>query len=101
MSGRPGQHGGFAVRELVVKEEVGFELLQERAFLQAAEEHRLVDFDAPVHQRADRAFVCRCTACGDQRRAQLDVDFGRSEEHTSELQSLMRLSYAVFCLKTK
>src|SRR3546814_1106426 len=27
--------------------------------------------------------------------------FGRSEEHTSELQSLMRISYAVFCLKTK
>src|SRR3546814_10899734 len=26
---------------------------------------------------------------------------GRSEEHTSELQSLMRISYAVFCLKTK
>src|SRR3546814_6286301 len=26
---------------------------------------------------------------------------GRSEEHTSELQSLMRTSYAVFCLKTK
>src|SRR3546814_8145012 len=39
----------------------------------------------------------------------LDVDFsqsddvfvGRSEEHTSELQSLMRISYAVFCLKNK
>src|SRR3546814_1593816 len=30
---------------------------------------------------------------GDQR--------GRSEEHTSELQSLMRISYAVFCLKKK
>src|SRR3546814_9751837 len=30
-------------------------------------------------------------------------DFGRyrSEEHTSELQSLMRISYAVFCLKKK
>src|SRR3546814_4179710 len=26
---------------------------------------------------------------------------GRSEEHTSEIQSLMRISYAVFCLKTK
>src|SRR3546814_3028480 len=26
--------------------------------------------------------------------------FSRSEEHTSELQSLMRISYAVFCLKT-
>src|SRR3546814_8061310 len=32
-----------------------------------------------------------------QSRAQL----WRSEEHTSELQSLMRISYAVFCLKTK
>src|SRR3546814_10370929 len=28
-------------------------------------------------------------------------DNGRSEEHTSELQSLMRISYAVFCLKKK
>src|SRR3546814_2112442 len=29
------------------------------------------------------------------------IDDLRSEEHTSELQSLMRISYAVFCLKTK
>src|SRR3546814_8398784 len=29
------------------------------------------------------------------------VDDARSEEHTSELQSLMRISYAVFCLKKK
>src|SRR3546814_7120352 len=29
------------------------------------------------------------------------IGFGRSEEHTSELQSLMRISYAVFCLKKK
>src|SRR3546814_5076562 len=29
------------------------------------------------------------------------VRAGRSEEHTSELQSLMRISYAVFCLKKK
>src|SRR3546814_2551649 len=28
-------------------------------------------------------------------------DLQRSEEHTSELQSLMRISYAVFCLKNK
>src|SRR3546814_9075363 len=33
--------------------------------------------------------------CGNRRSA------GRSEEHTSELQSLMRISYAVFCLKKK
>src|SRR3546814_6034063 len=31
----------------------------------------------------------------------MSVDKDRSEEHTSELQSLMRNSYAVFCLKTK
>src|SRR3546814_2733587 len=35
---------------------------------------------------------CRCAA----RKA-----ISRSEEHTSELQSLMRISYAVFCLKKK
>src|SRR3546814_6412381 len=29
------------------------------------------------------------------------IDVVRSEEHTSELQSLMRISYAVFCLKKK
>src|SRR3546814_9655815 len=29
------------------------------------------------------------------------LPWSRSEEHTSELQSLMRISYAVFCLKTK
>src|SRR3546814_7667406 len=29
------------------------------------------------------------------------LSFMRSEEHTSELQSLMRISYAVFCLKKK
>src|SRR3546814_1887500 len=29
------------------------------------------------------------------------VPAGRSEEHTSEIQSLMRISYAVFCLKKK
>src|SRR3546814_2700032 len=31
----------------------------------------------------------------------LNAELARSEEHTSELQSLMRISYAVFCLKTK
>src|SRR3546814_4749610 len=36
---------------------------------------------------------------GDERSVPRRV--GRSEEHTSELQSLMRISYAVFCLKKK
>src|SRR3546814_4528150 len=39
---------------------------------------------------------------GKRKRARLPVgDAIRSEEHTSELQSLMRISYAVFCLKKK
>src|SRR3546814_9221890 len=54
------------------------------------------------------ALVLRCKGVG--RRSdvsQLPADdkevsgLNRSEEHTSELQSLMRISYAVFCLKTK
>src|SRR3546814_4857728 len=35
------------------------------------------------------------------RRRERGWGVGRSEEHTSELQSLMRISYAVFCLKKK
>src|SRR3546814_1758835 len=47
------------------------------------------------HQHADRV------SSGDRQR-QLDHQRRpRSEEHTSELQSLMRISYAVFCLKKK
>src|SRR3546814_4454144 len=37
----------------------------------------------------------------DQARNKQPVAVARSEEHTSELQSLMRISYAVFCLKKK
>src|SRR3546814_1818609 len=44
-------------------------------------------------------FFC---ANGDKIVAQLErASVQRSEEHTSELQSLMRISYAVFCLKKK
>src|SRR3546814_1972343 len=39
-------------------------------------------------------------AVGDQL-VELQGALARSEEHTSELQSLMRISYAVFCLKKK
>src|SRR3546814_6572028 len=42
-----------------------------------------------------RRFLDRLVLALDPRHAQ------RSEEHTSELQSLMRISYAVFCLKKK
>src|SRR3546814_10721619 len=42
------------------------------------------------------------SADADQQRNRIGtMDADRSEEHTSELQSLMRISYAVFCLKKK
>src|SRR3546814_7882431 len=37
----------------------------------------------------------------EQDRAAIGIADDRSEEHTSELQSLMRISYSVFCLKKK
>src|SRR3546814_7253264 len=46
-------------------------------------------------QSASRAIGSKCN-----RRSELHL-YRRSEEHTSELQSLMRISYAVFCLKKK
>src|SRR3546814_10800225 len=50
-----------------------------------------------------RTHGCRTSPAN--RRARQAADPGaraaRSEEHTSELQSLMRISYAVFCLKKK
>src|SRR3546814_5604300 len=48
--------------------------------------------------RDDRAGIRPVTIGQRRHNAAIDV---RSEEHTSELQSLMRISYAVFCLKKK
>src|SRR3546814_8584510 len=56
---------------------VGIQMIA--ALIDIAELHRIADFDG--------AAIGRFLA--------------RSEEHTSELQSLMRISYAVFCLKKK
>src|SRR3546814_4336972 len=50
-------------------------------------------------KRVSRAFSpIRCIAPIERGRGTVTA---RSEEHTSELQSLMRISYAVFCLKKK
>src|SRR3546814_9770245 len=55
-----------------------------------------LDFFA-AHSVADATHNCWAYRIGDEYRFNDD----RSEEHTSELQSLMRISYAVFCLKKK
>src|SRR3546814_7595024 len=63
----------------------------------------LLQLDLPqpfleVALRGDRLGVAARVAGGDRRRQHVDQEVRRSEEHTSELQSLMRNSYAVFCL---
>src|SRR3546814_7896919 len=50
---------------------------------------------------AHAAFVARFDHLLDARHRRDRLAPARSEEHTSELQSLMRISYAVFCLKKK
>src|SRR3546814_6399923 len=46
-------------------------------------------------------YCCVRLASSSEGRARQATRIPRSEEHTSELQSLMRISYAVFCLKKK
>src|SRR3546814_6602863 len=53
------------------------------------------------YRLASRSFADRKRARCAQRRGPMGPEDWRSEEHTSELQSLMRISYAVFCLKQK
>src|SRR3546814_1107857 len=56
---------------------------------------------AMIDQLRREAEVGRSAMIASKRIQTVRRDLERSEEHTSELQSLMRLSYAVFCLKKK
>src|SRR3546814_1277459 len=70
-------------------------------------EKRGTGFNRMVKQlMIDRAFSCgfrriEFRVDARNRRSQAAMAKLKSEEHTSELQSLMRISYAVFCLKNK
>src|SRR3546814_6478017 len=69
------------------------------------EEGRIGFYQKPLTGQARRRIlkVARVLERHDPRYGDKKTEFqslvGRSEEHTSELQSLMRISYAVFCLK--
>src|SRR3546814_4026187 len=62
--------------------------------------HRLGGREGQLLRRSDLDGLAGRRIAAFTRRAVLYLEF-RSEEHTSELQSLMRISYAVFCLKKK
>src|SRR3546814_5027941 len=62
----------------------------------------IVNFRDELEEATAAARAARGTGTASQAVATQPATTGpRSEEHTSELQSLMRISYAVFCLKTK
>src|SRR3546814_10189566 len=76
----------------------------DRAHLLFAARHRAGELFPPLaHAREqlvdELELLSELRAGGARKGAHAEVV--RSEEHTSELQSLMRISYAVFCLKTK
>src|SRR3546814_1348726 len=61
-----------------------------------------IQVDRCLHvTRLDVWGVIPTEGVGNSRIADIDAAAQRSEEHTSELQSLMRISYAVFCLQKK
>src|SRR3546814_2869170 len=69
----------------------------EMSLTNAVREQILAEADLPIRMTAlTPCFRSEAGAAGRDTRGYI-----RSEEHTSELQSLMRLSYAVFCLKKK
>src|SRR3546814_8929583 len=60
-----------------------------------------LDSGKAVFGRMSRRHPVELVDAGNLKMEQEPAPAGRSEEHTSELQSLMRISYAVFCLKKK
>src|SRR3546814_7515123 len=77
--------------------DIGIAVSSERSLvapiLRDADQRSLADIEKAIVDFGTRAKANKLTMD--------DLTGGRSEEHTSELQSLMRISYAVFCLKKK
>src|SRR3546814_2975323 len=105
-SGRPLRIRGLVlVRSRLGVRKKGEQPIGGLAGLAGGAHDRAVIFAQHLEPRADVVRVAdrrddaeRSAAEG---RAHLGYEFLRSEEHTSELQSPMRISYAVFCLKNK
>src|SRR3546814_1261043 len=75
-------------------EKLGYEMIAVPEHHVVPAEH--VELSGPHYFNAHAGMACFAGAT-----ERIRVNSCRSEEHTSELQSLMRISYAVFCLKKK
>src|SRR3546814_8620674 len=97
---RFGQRAGVAdAGGAAVADHVEAELLQvvhQPGFLEVVGDHQRARPERGLDPRRGLQALGRRVA-----REQAGAEHHRSEEHTSELQSLMRISYAVFCLKKK
>src|SRR3546814_10534946 len=81
-------------------DDVGHAVRHQRGDLPAYE-GAAVEIDHAFGHVAGQRQQARSLARGKDDGFRNSHEAGRSEEHTSELQSLMRISYAVFCLKKK
>src|SRR3546814_2014998 len=91
--------GDFPIATVQDNRQVDPRMVMERPVVIRAQHLVEVDVDEPIsrdHPPATHVGVLLATNDEVRRTA-----INRSEEHTSELQSLMRISYAVFCLKKK
>src|SRR3546814_1435783 len=84
--------------QLVILPGVAEELLGSKAFY--VRDGLLKDVDVALFAHVSPTFNTAWGDLGSTGMVSVEYRF-RSEEHTSELQSLMRISYAVFCLKKK
>src|SRR3546814_7048533 len=83
-------------RTAVLLQPVGQTILSDHCLIVHAWAHYRVAVTADHDLRHERPGIVRRS-----HHEAVSAGRGRSEEHTSELQSLMRISYAVFCLKKK
>src|SRR3546814_9938688 len=81
-----------------VAEAKGESVILETVALDKGQEEKVIARFKADRDDAYEEFIDKCDDF--EREVAKEVD-ARSEEHTSELQSLMRISYAVFCLKKK
>src|SRR3546814_5170469 len=90
--------GGLDLEEIALVDRLPDQLVHIVGLVRAVRDQGVEAVLMPV-PRIGRRPRRQVVAVGE--RQEIEEVAGRSEEHTSELQSLMRISYAVFCLKKK